>query len=214
MKHLCALARGASRHRDEGEANLRLPCRPPLRLGSWLGILVLLALACPARAQVYEAGNAGGFSINVGAMASGYSVGYGNRKLLGYSVFVDMDTRRRFGVEAEGRQLRYQETHNVANVVAASTYLVGGRYHFDFKQRFRFYGKGLVGIGQFRFPYGLAQGNYLVVAPGGGVDYHLSGRYFWRADAEYQIWPSFNWGTTTQSMSSYGVSTGLRIRVF
>jgi len=75
--------------------------------------------------------------------------------------------------------------------------------------------KGLVGLGQFNYPQynsaNLGRDNDLVVAPGGGLDFHLSHRIILRAaDFEYQIWPQFHYG----SMSSVGVSTGIRVRIF
>jgi hypothetical protein len=71
--------------------------------------------------------------------------------------------------------------------------------------------KGLVGIGQFSYPYNLARETDLVVAPGGGFDYCLTDRFRWRAaDFEYQVWPQFNFG----QMSSFGLSTGIRVKIF
>jgi hypothetical protein len=109
-------------------------------------------------------------------------------------------------VEAEGRWLMFHET----NQLHATTWLVGPRYHFT-RGKFQFYGKGLVGEGQFTFPYDYAQGHYLVIAPGGGIDYrwkrHISLRI---ADMEYQIWPQFTFG----SMRSYGVSAGVLYHIF
>jgi hypothetical protein len=50
-----------------------------------------------------------------------------------------------------------------------------------------------------------------VVAPGGGTDFRLTRRVRWRVvDFEYQFWPQFQFGM----MSSVGVSTGLRIKIF
>jgi hypothetical protein len=94
--------------------------------------------------------------------------------------------------------------------VNTTTYMAGPTYHRDFG-KFQPYVKGLVGFGDFNFPYDLAHGSFLVIAPGAGVDYRISRRIRIRAvDFEYQIWPQFAYG----SMSNYGISTGLRIRVF
>ena len=180
-------------------------CRRTLRPGALVVLVLGLAAALPARAQIVPTADAGGANISAGVMGSGFYLKYGERKMLGIAAFVDVDTRRRLGFEAEGRWLRFHQTADVN----AATYLVGGRYHYDIN-RFQLYGKGLVGVGQFNFPYGLAHGNYLVIAPGAGVDYVLTRRIFWRVDAEYQDWPQFTFG----AMSSYGVSTGIRFRVF
>lgn len=175
---------------------------------AWVVLALALAAGLPARAQVVPTADAGGANISAGVMGSGFYLQYGERKILGITAFVDADTRRRLGFEAEGRWLQFRIKSDPADVSAA-TYLIGVRYHYDIG-RFQTYGKGLVGFGHFNFPYGLAQGNYLVVAPGAGVDYPLTRKLFWRVDAEYQIWPQFTFG----SMSSYGVSTGVRFHVF
>jgi hypothetical protein len=186
----------------------------PEKLGRlWLGrsvvfLAVLLAfclmLTRTASSQVVYSGDKGGFSISAGATASGYEVEYGQQKLLGVAGFVDVDTSRRFGVEGEARFLMF---HN-PNQMETRTYMGGPRYHYSMG-KFQFYGKGLVGFGQFTFPYDLAHGNYLVIAPGGGVDYRWKHRISFRGDFEYQIWPQFTYG----SMNSYGVSAGIRYHI-
>jgi hypothetical protein len=169
-------------------------------------LFACLGLARNASAQVVFAGDEGGLTLTAGATASGYEVQYGEQKLLGIAAVVDVDTRRRFGLEAEGRWLMFHET----NQLHATTWMAGPRYHFT-RGKFQYYGKGLVGVGQFYFPYNLAQGNYLVIAPGGGVDYRWTRRVSFRlADVEYQFWPQFTFG----SMSSYGVSAGVRYHIF
>ena len=160
----------------------------------------------PASAQVIPTGDGGGFKLSAGATASGYHLQYGDREIVGVSAFADLDTKRRLGIEAEGRWLVFRQTQNVN----AATYLGGPRYHLNLG-RFQPYAKGLVGIGQFNFPYHYAHGNYLVVAPGGGVDFRLTRRIRLRlADFEYQYWPQFTFG----SMTSFGVSSGLVVRIF
>ena len=190
-----------------GKLRGSLPALRPGRAALPAVLLALcLALALPAHAQVVPAGDEGGLNIAVGATASGYYLQYGERKMLGIAGFADVDTKRRIGFEGEGRWLLFHQTANVT----ATTYLVGPRYHRDYG-RFIPYVKGLVGFGDFNFPYNLAHGSYLVIAPGGGVDYRISRRIRIRAvDFEYQLWPQF----TYSAMSSYGVSTGLRIRVY
>ncbi len=171
-----------------------------------LAVLVLLAGARSASAQVKPSGDAGGFTLSAGATASGYQVQYGEQKLLGVAAIVDVDTRRRIGLEAEGRWLLFHQT----NDLHVTTYAAGPRYHFT-HGKFQFYGKGLVGIGQFNFPYNYATGTYLIIAPGGGVDYRWSRKITFRlADVEYQYWPQFTYG----AMTSAGVSVGLRYNIF
>jgi hypothetical protein len=172
--------------------------------------LLVLAILCAvprlALAQVQAAGDKGGFIVSVGGMGSGYSIQYGQRKMAGITAFVDADTIRHFGIEAEGRWLEFHQTANVH----AETFSVGGRYHFDVG-RFAPYAKGLVGFGDFNFPYNYAYGRYLVVTAGGGMDFHWTRRITVRAvDFEYQDWPNFTFG----NMNSYGLNAGLRVRIF
>jgi len=167
---------------------------------------IVLALAHMASAQVIPSADAGGFTLSAGATGSGYTLQYGERKMLGVTGFVDLDTRRRLGIEGEARWLVFHQTADVH----ATTYAIGPRYHMN-KGRIQPYVKALVGIGQFNFPYNYATGNYLVIAPGGGVDYRLNHRIRLRvADFEYQYWPQFTYG----AMTSVGVSTGIRVRIF
>jgi len=173
-----------------------------------LTLAVCLFPAGSAHAQTAPSGYQEGFSLSAGATASGYYVDYGGEKIAGPAIFVDADTRHRIGIEGEARWLLAPQTNKVHN----TTWLVGLRYNaFNFHERFFPYVKGMVGFTQFNFPYGYAKGDYLVVAPGGGLDMSLTRRVRWRVvDAEYQIWPQFTFG----SESSWGVSTGIRYRIF
>ena len=169
-------------------------------------VSVLCLGAGKARAQVVYAGDQGGLRLSAGATGYGAYVQYGQTKMLGVSGFVDADTKRRIGIEAEGRWLEFHQTANVH----AETYSIGGRYHFDLG-RFQPYAKGLVGFGDFNFPYNYAYGRYLVVTAGGGVDFHWTHRIYVRAaDFEYQDWPQFTFG----NMAIVNVSTGIRVRIF
>jgi hypothetical protein len=180
----------------------------PLR-DAWIAaasLVLCLGLGSMAHAQVVPSADAGGFRLSVGGTASGFYLQYGEVKLLGASAFVDADTLRHFGFEGEARWLKFHQTHNIN----AATYLGGLRYS-RYYGRFQPYAKGLVGIGQFNYTYNLGKDTSLVVAPGAGVDYRLTRLIRWRAvDFEYQMWPQFHYG----SMSSYGVSTGFKFKIF
>jgi hypothetical protein len=171
-----------------------------------LAILAACVLASNrASAQTIPEGDAGGYRLTVGAMATGYKVQYGDIKMLGVAAVADIDTNRRIGFEGEAQWLMFHETADVHT----STYLVGPRYHMTFG-RFQPYAKGLVGFGQFTYPYNLGHDNDFVIAPGAGVDFRITHHIRWRlADFEYQVWPQFHYG----AMSSYGLSTGIRVRI-
>jgi len=173
-------------------------------------LVVMAAISCMAagraHAQAVYEGDQGGLKISAGSTGSGSYLQYGQRKLLGLAAVADFDTKRRIGVEAEGRWLEYHQSANVH----VETYSVGGRYHFDVG-RFQPYAKGLVGLGNFNFPYSYAHGRYLVLTGGGGLDFHWTNRIYVRAaDVEFQDWPQFTFG----NMTSVAVSAGFRVRVF
>jgi hypothetical protein len=180
-------------------------------------LVVSLAMARPASAQVVPSADAGGFTLSAGGTASGYYLQYGEVKIFGATGFVDLETRRHLGIEGEARWLMFHLTNNIAtNDIHAATYAIGPRYSLHPIGRFRPYAKALVGIGQFNFPYNDGHDNTLVVAPGGGVDYRINRRIRLRlADVEYQYWPQFAYSKTfTVGMSSFGVSSGIRVNIF
>jgi hypothetical protein len=196
------------RWKQEG-AGPRMQCSAGSRLVTALFAAFFAAwLWAPgaAHAQVLPSAVSGGFRLSAGGTASGQYLQYGQRDLLGASAFVDVETHRPIGIEAEGRWLEWNQTESVH----VETYSVGLRYHMNFS-RFQPYAKGLIGFGNFNFPFGYAHGRYLVVTGGGGLDYHWTNRIRIRvADVEYQDWPQFTFG----AMSSVGVSTGLKIGIF
>jgi hypothetical protein len=157
-------------------------------------------------AQVLPSAMAGGFRLSAGGTASGSYIQYGERNLGGISAFVDAETHHRLGIEGEGRWLEFNQVENVH----VETYSVGLRYHMNFG-RFQPYAKGLIGFGDFNFPFSYAHGRYLVVTGGGGMDYRLTNRIHVRVpDVEYQDWPQFTFG----AMSSVSVSAGVKVGIF
>jgi len=173
-----------------------------------MGVVLVfgLSFAGPARAQVIYSGDKGGLSIWAGATGSGYYVQYGERKMAGVAALVDIDTRRRLGIEAEGRWVEFRQSADVH----VETYSIGARYHFNLR-RFDPYVKGLAGFGDYNFPYNLATGRFFAATGGAGLDIRLSPRVYLRAaDAEYQYWPQFTFG----AMTTLSGSVGLRVRVF
>jgi hypothetical protein len=178
--------------------------------GQLLYIVILLVVFMgggrSATSQVAESGEKQHPSLWAGGGASFYYVQYGEQKIIGVTGFVDADSANGIGIEGEGRWLEFHEFAQVH----AETYLVGPRFHIDIN-RFQPYIKGMVGAGNFHFPYNYAHGSYLIVAAGGGVDYRLNHRWSVRvADVEYQSWPQFTFGT----MSSVGLTSGVRFRIF
>jgi hypothetical protein len=182
--------------------------RLQVRVFLWLLAPVLLfSLASSVRAQVIPAGHQGTLKLSAGVIGSGDTLQYGSRQMLGVGAVVDAETTGHFGIEAEGRWVEFNQRANVH----AETYSIGGRYHIPLGSRWQAYAKGLVGFANFNFPYNYAQGRYLVVTAGGGMDFHWTHRIYLRAaDIEYQNWPGFTYG----SMNSLNASVGVKVRIF
>ncbi len=164
-----------------------------------------LLFARYAAAQALPTATGPGSSVRIGGGVADYHIQYGQRWLGGAQGWVDANTFWRFGIEAEGRWLRYNQdlgTHE-------TTYLIGPRVSL-LPSPVEPYIKLLAGSAHFAFPYNYARGNYLVVAGGAGVDLHVGQRLQIRViDIEYQQLPKFTFGTA----SSYGVSAGISYTV-
>jgi len=188
--------------KENGTArNSRLHSNRKLALG-WLCSVVLLALISQreVRAQALPTASGPGAYVIAGATFSRFNADYGSQTITGASVYVDANLVWRYGVEAEARRMNYPNFGE-----RESTLLVGPRWSFRPKG-FVPYVKVLAGDGRFDFPYGYGYGNYLVVAPGAGVDLRVGGRVRVRlVDFEYQVWPGFTFG----SLHPYGVSAGI-----
>lgn len=120
-------------------------------------------------------------------------------------MFTDFYPQWRFGIEAEARYLRLHDSEDVTQ----TNYLIGPRV-FVHSGREQIYVKFLVGDGHIDLPFHYGHGDFLTLAPGGGVDLPLNDYVSVRVfDFEYQLWRDFPFGT----MRPYSVSAGLSIRV-
>lgn len=183
------------------------------RRGLLTSALVLLAGSLAglgtAHAQSPESATGGEPALSAGALVSGNYLDYGKRWLGGGGAFVDATINWRLGIEAEANwAILHQQSQTHAN-----TWLIGPRYQLNAmgsNYRYQPYVKFLIGDGRFNFPYNYAYGNYFVMAPGAGVDYRLNYRLRIRlADFEYQYWPEFTYGAT----SNLSISAGVRYRI-
>jgi hypothetical protein len=173
-----------------------------------IALALAVAIGCPlqrAGAQALTTASGPGMSIAIGGGYTGMELDYGKRLLGGGMAYLDANITPSFGAEAEVKFLR----QNTAEDVNETTYLLGARYALP-NRRVQPYIKVLAGVGQINFPYHYASGSYLVIAPGGGIDYHFPGRFAIRViDFQYQDWPQFTYG----SLRPYGVSAGISFRV-
>ncbi|MHB1021280.1 MAG: outer membrane beta-barrel protein [Acidobacteriaceae bacterium] len=168
--------------------------------------LLLVACAPVSHAQAVPAAVGPGGYLSIGGTYSAYQADYGKRWLGGTGAYVDLNLTQHIGIEAEGRWLRMNQYANVNE----TTYLAGPRISYG-TWPLEPYVKVLAGRGHFNFPYNYAQGNYFVVAPGGGLDWHISHHFRIRLiDVEFQDWPQFTYG----NLHPYGVSAGISYQLF
>jgi hypothetical protein len=176
---------------------------------AFVAAFIALAMAGATHAQVAATASSGGFGLSAGVTGSGMYVQYGERKMVGITGFADFDTMHNLGVEGEARFVQFLQTDDLY----FKTYSGGVRYRRNFG-RLQPYAKGLIGEGFFNFPYNLATGHYMVITAGGGVDYRLNRNLHIRAaDAEWQYWPGFTFGTKTTPLTTLGVSVGIRVKI-
>jgi opacity protein-like surface antigen len=187
-------------------------------------VLALASTALMAQSSQSAVGNVP--SLSVGAEFSSFNPDYGcpsnlpfhcgNSKglLRGAGVFGDFNLRPNWSVEGEARWM-----HSPGGE-SESTYLAGGRYRFFHTGKFDFWGKALVGRGSVTTigsSTSGVKGSYFVIAPGATLDYHLTSRFSFRVDYEYQKWPSFvgpatSTGAHNHGLTPNGISFGISYR--
>lgn len=162
-----------------------------------------LAVAC-AGAQAVPTATGPGGRLSLGIAGSAFQADYGKRYIGGAAAYIDANLTPHLGLEAEARTLHFHEEAGIRQ----TTYLAGPRFTLR-PHALAPYAKVLVGMGQFHYPYGYADGRYFVVAPGAGVDLRLarSGIKLRLIDFEYQDWPQFTFG----QLHPYGISAGVSI---
>jgi opacity protein-like surface antigen len=174
----------------------------------------LLFSSAGVLAQVVPSGYFGQHQLTTGGFYSYFDADYASNHMTGVGTYVDWTPPMfmHIGVEGEARWLMLSGANNFREY----NYLAGPRYAFQMGRRMRPYAKVLAGAGEIDFPYHLAHGGYLAIAPGGGVDYALGGRWRVRADYEYQIWPKAVGIPNIPSsvLKPNGVSVGISFAVF
>lgn len=172
-----------------------------LRCRLLLGLLLLAPFTRPTHAQAVYAGVGPGSYVNLGTTFAATQTGYGHQKLGGFTLYADANLFRCVGIEAEFRSL----TLHAQQGVRESAWLIGPRLATR-GRTIRPFAKLLVGRANFTFPFGYAQGSYLVIAPGVGLDWRIprSRLTIRLADVEWQQWMHFTFG----QQRPYTISTG------
>ncbi|WP_213804808.1 hypothetical protein [Granulicella sp. dw_53] len=176
-----------------------------------LQLVTLLALLATAMnrnawAQAVPTATGPGPYVALGVTGALFKSNYGDRTVGGFGAYLDLNPHRDYGVEIEGQTLRYNQEAGSR----LDTLLVGPRISHG-TNGFVPYVKFLVGTGRWTAPYGFGVGNYLVLAPGAGVDFSLNRKIRVRVlQVEYQSWRDFTFG----NLHPYGISSGISIQIF
>ena len=169
-------------------------------------LALLVALIVPLlghqlNAQAVPTATGPGGYVVAGATGSLFESNYGQYAVGGIGAYVDINPHRDYGIELEYKSFRYNQQAGIRQ-----TTLLGGPRISHGSRPLVPYVKFMVGQGTFDFPYGYAQGKYLVLAPGAGIDYSVNRRIRIRLiQAEYQVWHQFTFG----SYHPYGISSGI-----
>jgi opacity protein-like surface antigen len=158
---------------------------------------MFLGAASPAKAQVTYSAEEGKLPFTIGMGVSSFSDDWGvsNPRQLGINLWADWRFRlppvlQGLGVEFEGRDVNYNTPSGIAGH-RMDTALIGPLYQWRKNDRFRPYGKYLIGIGSIDYPSpGLLQSHdtATVFEPGGGLDARVWNRLSIRAEYDYQFW--------------------------
>ena len=135
--------------------------------------------------------------LTIGAGLSDYDLDWGlGRRMLGITAWVDWKLPFKgkllngLGIEAEGRDTNFARPSTLSNM-RQDTALGGVYYKFDMHHHIHPYVKALAGIGSIDFEVSNPTYHHdtrTVIAPGGGVDYHVWNGLSVRGDYEYQFW--------------------------
>jgi hypothetical protein len=167
--------------------------KPTLKL---IFAALLVAAVLPVYSQVAPAATQGGVPIVVGGGVSDFSIDWGTGKRMeGITAWADWFPNRLptalhgLGIEAEGRDIDIGLPSGISRM-RQDTGIGGAIYSWNRHRNFRPYAKYLLGIGSIDFPPigTYSHDTFLVLAPGGGIEYR-AWRHVWiRGDYEYQFW--------------------------
>jgi opacity protein-like surface antigen len=165
------------------------------RLITFVSLTCALSLPQLAHAQANPTATALS-NLQIGGGFSYARTDYGQRGDKGMTFFGDYDLGVHYGIEAEYHYMSI----DTPDLVSENSFAIGPRFILR-KHHFKFYGKGMIGLGHITVP--LTPTNRLVAnetdflfAGGGGVEYLIGSHLTLRpVDVEYQRW-SFRNGLT------------------
>jgi opacity protein-like surface antigen len=140
------------------------------------------------QAQVVPSAKGQGHALWVGGEYSNIHAGFpyqSSQRLWGVGAFVDYHLTVHLDVEAEARFLEFNSFYGESE----NNFLAGPRYLARRFGKVQPYAQCLVGIARIQYPFSIGSGQYLALAPGGGLNYRLYRRWTLRGEYEYQFWP-------------------------
>jgi hypothetical protein len=132
----------------------------------------------------------------VGGGVSAYKMDFGPGHELGGTLWLDGNLNlgpsylQGLGIEVEARDLSLDRSPRLPNNMRTDTLGGGFKYSVKHFHNFRPYAKFLASYGSLDVYKPGYHWTWLVLSPGGGIDYRPFGGPIWvRADYEYQDWP-------------------------
>ena len=165
---------------------------------------LLLAFFLGGASQAFAQASPTASRVGDAQIGIGYSSAkpdYVQTTFQGVAAYADFDFKVHLGVEAEFHQVG----STAGDQMYERTYEIGARY-------FRTYGplvpfvKGMVGRGDFNYPYSEANLAYNLFAGGAGADFKVGPYLRVRAEYEYQKWSSFPNGGLNPQLVTIGVA--------
>lgn len=182
-------------------------------LGKLPFVLAVMLCASSLMAQVVPAAKGGDTRFLVGGEYYYFKTDFPSTvKMHGIGAFADYHFSPRFAVEGEARFLNFGSFHGENE----KTYLVGPKIYLRPYARLKPYGKFLFGHASIQYPFSIGKGSYFAYAPGGGIDYRVQRNWYFRAEYEYQFWPSAPGisGQPSNELKPNGLSVGFAYRLF
>lgn len=140
-------------------------------------------LTAPAFAQANPTATALS-NVQVGAGFTYAPTDYGQKANKGVTFYGDYDMGLHWGAEAE----YHYSSISTPNNVSENSFLIGPRFIVR-KNRFKLYGKGMIGLGRLEVPVAHVRETDFVFAAGGGVEYIMGHHITLRPiDFEFQRW--------------------------
>jgi opacity protein-like surface antigen len=197
--------------RDEAEMSLSSRIEKVLRKFSLLAILLLSPVLF--HGQVGPAARGGNARLLAGGQYSYFHTDFPSTvDMHGIGAYANFFFTPRFGAEGELRFIYFGDFHGENQ----KNYLIGPKVYIRPFGRIKPYAKFLIGLGSIRYPFNIGSGTYFAYAPGGGIDYRVFHDWYFRADYEFQFWPSAPGipGEPNNGLTPRGVSGGLAYRFF